>query len=240
MSEGTVARSHVSPVFDRLSATLGDGRTDPPGPDELLALAVQLLRGDVEAALLVARGDRRPVLVARGGAWIEEITELQLDVGEGPCLDTITATDPVLSDDVVVDARWPVLAARWPSQGPRSVLSVPLQLSGDDRAALSFYSCLPGRFSEEEVGSAAMLGPFAALAIESTLHQEDADQLRAALRSSREIGTAIGILMARGGITSEQAFDELVHASQHRNTKLREIAAEVVLTGQLPKVPPPD
>ena len=45
---------------------------------------------------------------------------------------------------------------------------------------------------------------------------------------------AMGILMARGLSTSEQAFDDLRRASQHLNVKLRDIATAVVRSGELP------
>lgn len=64
-----------------------------------------------------------------------------------------------------------------------------------------------------------------------------ADNLEVALKSSRQIGTAMGILMARRLVTSEQAFELLNRASQHLNRKLRDIAEEVELTGTLPNLP---
>ena len=61
--------------------------------------------------------------------------------------------------------------------------------------------------------------------------------LESALDSNREIGMAMGIIMARLGCTREDAFDRLRQASQDGNRKLRDIAAEVVLTGTFE--PPP-
>jgi AmiR/NasT family two-component response regulator len=46
---------------------------------------------------------------------------------------------------------------------------------------------------------------------------------------------AMGILMASGRSTQEQAFAALRRASQHLNRKLRDVAADVVETGQLPE-----
>jgi AmiR/NasT family two-component response regulator len=40
--------------------------------------------------------------------------------------------------------------------------------------------------------------------------------------------------MERERITAEQAFDVLRRASQHLNTKLREVAQELVDTGERP------
>jgi ANTAR domain len=56
---------------------------------------------------------------------------------------------------------------------------------------------------------------------------------------SREIGTAMGVLMARNQMTQEEAFEALRGASQHLNRKLRDVAAEVVDTGVLPDLPAP-
>jgi AmiR/NasT family two-component response regulator len=60
-----------------------------------------------------------------------------------------------------------------------------------------------------------------------------AENLRAALKTNREIAMAIGILMNAYRLTQAQAFDLLRTASQHRHRKVQELAAEVVLTGQL-------
>jgi len=60
------------------------------------------------------------------------------------------------------------------------------------------------------------------------------------MASNREIGMGMGLLMARGLMTQDQAFAVLRRASQHLNRKLHEVAAELVETGQLPRrrVPP--
>jgi signal transduction histidine kinase/DNA-binding response OmpR family regulator/PAS domain-containing protein len=58
--------------------------------------------------------------------------------------------------------------------------------------------------------------------------------LEQALASNRQIGAAMGILMARLKLTDEQAFDLLRKTSQNRHRKLRDIAEEVTMTGELP------
>jgi hypothetical protein len=59
------------------------------------------------------------------------------------------------------------------------------------------------------------------------------DNLHRALASNREIGAAMGILMARHQLTSDQAFDLLRRTSQRAHRKVVAIAAEVIETGQL-------
>jgi DNA-binding response OmpR family regulator len=57
--------------------------------------------------------------------------------------------------------------------------------------------------------------------------------LERALRSNRQIGAAIGILMTLHKLTSEAAFAMLREASNNRNRSLRDLADQVVLTGSL-------
>lgn len=64
--------------------------------------------------------------------------------------------------------------------------------------------------------------------------REQAAHLETALSSSRRIGIAMGIVMERHRVTEEQAFGVLVRLSQESNVKVRDIAARVVETGQLP------
>lgn len=58
--------------------------------------------------------------------------------------------------------------------------------------------------------------------------------LETALASNRQIGAAIGIAMARHGLTQTEAFQVLSRASQDQNRKLREVADDVVFTGEVP------
>lgn len=119
----------------------------------------------------------------------------------------------------------------------RSMFSVQVRMSGREHAALNFYARTPFAFDDLDVGVAAILAPFAALALQNALNERKIANLEIALRSSRQIGIAMGVLMARGLSTPDQAFDQLSRASQHLNRKLRDVAAHVALTGELPPLP---
>jgi hypothetical protein len=60
-----------------------------------------------------------------------------------------------------------------------------------------------------------------------------ATNLHRALDSNRDIGAAMGILMARHQLTSDQAFDLLRRSSQRAHRKIVSIAADVIETGEL-------
>jgi AmiR/NasT family two-component response regulator len=78
------------------------------------------------------------------------------------------------------------------------------------------------------VDQAAVLAAFTSVALAAVSGQQSADTLKAGLVSNREVGKAIGLLMAFHKINDEQAFDILRKASQDMNVKLSVIAREVV------------
>ncbi|WP_270886280.1 ATP-binding protein [Pedococcus sp. 5OH_020] len=63
--------------------------------------------------------------------------------------------------------------------------------------------------------------------------QQTAEHLELALHTNRSIGIAMGILMARHRVTSEEAFGMLRRRSTTTNTKLRLVAEEVLAQGDL-------
>ena len=66
------------------------------------------------------------------------------------------------------------------------------------------------------------------LQAEGAVTGQHAHDLEEALKSSRTIGKAIGILMESRKVSEDKAFAILKQASQDHNRKLREIAAELV------------
>jgi len=60
-----------------------------------------------------------------------------------------------------------------------------------------------------------------------------AEHLQRAVVSNRRIGMAMGILMERHRLTEDQAFDRLRDLSQRRNVKLRDLAEQIIYTGDV-------
>ncbi|WP_406602119.1 GAF and ANTAR domain-containing protein [Lentzea kristufekii] len=150
-----------------------------------------------------------------------ELDELQYDLVEGPCLDVADPAGPAV-------AAAPDLAAE---RGLGAVLSTALlpdvqspRLSG----ALNIYSRRPHGLDETDQAIALLLATHASLALAHTeavdIATLQAEQLRRAIDSRDVIGQAKGILMARRGLTADEAFDLLRRSSQHLNVKLVELA----------------
>jgi hypothetical protein len=60
------------------------------------------------------------------------------------------------------------------------------------------------------------------------LRRDQVEDLERALRTSRTIGAAIGIVMSSRSTTQDEAFALLRSASQRSNRKLRDLAADIV------------
>ena len=65
----------------------------------------------------------------------------------------------------------------------------------------------------------------------------EAANLKRALEHSRDIGAAVGVLMAFHKVPQDEAFELLRRTSQDQNRKLYALAREVIATGELPSRP---
>jgi ANTAR domain/GAF domain len=168
---------------------------------------------------------------------VVEIDALQHQSNEGPCLDAITHRMVYYAEDLSVDLRWPHFAPQAAAAGIRSVLALPIA-ADLQLGALNLYARFPVAFGVVDRAKAAILASLASLALAVAQSHEDeerrADTLQAALRTRETIGEALGILMERERISADQAFEILRRASQHLNIKLREVAQNLVDTGENP------
>lgn len=232
---GTGGLALLGAHFDELAELLRSVQNGTPDPGRVVQFAAGAVPHSEHCGLTLIRGSRPPATVASTGELTLHVDSLQYETNEGPCLQASEGSDVTRADDLAVDDQWPAFARRCVVEtGVRSMFSVRLLLPGDDRAALNFYAYDPGAFDDLDIGTGAIFAPFAALALQNSQLTEENSHLQTALASSRQIGIAVGILMARQLLTAEQAFDRLVRASQHLNRKLRDIAADVERTGELP------
>jgi GAF domain-containing protein len=153
--------------------------------------------------------------------------------------------DAVLEDaifragDLRHDRRWPNFGRRAADEaGINSMLAIRLYVEDFDfLAGLNLYAHANDAFEETTETIVTILATHAALAIAGANARARASNLEKALDSNREIGVAMGVLMAQHKITREQAFGLLRLASQNSNRKLADIAGEVADTGVLRPTP---
>lgn len=94
-----------------------------------------------------------------------------------------------------------------------------------------------GRIDDLEAQAAIDREMIAELRADGIIQHEHVTHLEAALRSSRKIGAALGIVMATHKVSEATAFGMLIMASQQTNRKLRVLAEEILLTGDAGRLP---
>jgi AmiR/NasT family two-component response regulator len=199
-------------------------------------LAVATIEGcDFAGLMLVEDGELlTPVCT---DPVVVEVDACQRQSEEGPCIDAIDHGLIFYADDLENDARWTCFSSEAIAAGIRSVLALPLVDDGQ-KGALNLYARYPAAFGVVDRGKAVVLASLASMALSAAQSHEyeerRTENLEAALLTRQMIGQGEGILMQRERITAAEAFDILRRASQHLNLKLREVARNVVETGEVP------
>ncbi|BCW51060.1 GAF and ANTAR domain-containing protein [Arthrobacter sp. StoSoilB13] len=151
---------------------------------------------------------------------------------EGPCLTAMDKLTSVLVPDLLREHRWPEYVQAASHQGLRSILSVPLLVEGDTRAALNLYSERTNAFSDDDVERAEVFASHASkslrLALKIAQLSDARNDLAAAMQSRTVIDLAVGAIMAQNHCSQEEAFTILRTASSNRNIKLRHLAQSII------------
>jgi len=214
--------------FAVLAQRLRDGKSADEIQQIVVESAVQLIDGCDRAAIGVLDGEKFRSAAATDDI-MRLIDELQNEVGEGPCLEASVDNVAQVDNDIVTGSKWPRLAAIVVERTPvRAMLAVPLVDEGRRSGALNVFADSTDAFDGEAVDNAAILAAFASVALSGAGHAARAEQLEVGMATNREIGAAVGILMATHNITQDQAFELLSNASQRLNRKLRDIASGIV------------
>jgi GAF domain-containing protein len=206
----------------------------------LTALAVGRVPGAERAGITTGGRSERFVTVAATDEIVSLVDLIQYELGHGPCVDAILKKSVFNAADLRVDDRWPEFGRRaFESTGVVSMLSLRLYFEDDDDliAGMNMYASTPAAFDLAAESIALLLATHGALAVANARQREKADNLQVALKNSRTIGIAMGVLMNQQKITQDQAFDLLRIVSQHTHRKVFDIAAEVALTGELSGFP---
>jgi GAF domain-containing protein len=139
---------------------------------------------------------------------------------------------PVVSGSLGSDKRWPRFGGRVARMGMHSALSLPLMVDDDVIGAINAYAAKRDAFGDWAVRLGSQFaGPAAASVYNAQLlaqAQERAETLHRALESRAVIDQAIGVLRSRTGASSQEAFDRLMRISQTDQTKLRDVAQQLV------------
>lgn len=233
-AEDFAAVAELAEHFTALVDALHDGAETGLDPDRIIALARSSVPGSHEVGI-VAWNDGQLHTMACTSLVLEELDRIRDETGEGPALDAIQGSDLVLSGDLAEDPRWPEFGRRVTERtGIRSLATYRLYLAHRHRAALTFCSIWPHGFTDLAVEIGVIFASYCSLATLAELLGDGGASVYDRFQVHREIGMAVGILMASTGVDSGEAYSRLRTASREMHRSWAGTAAQVIRDGRLP------
>jgi GAF domain len=122
-------------------------------------------------ALVLMAGMESSGMLAGAGRHATTVTGLQMELGEGPCLQAYASGVPVLLPDLTADGanRWPAFAAAAVAVGVHAEFSLPLTVGAGGIGTLDLCRDRPGMLDEEHLADALVT---ADIARDAVLYQQ--------------------------------------------------------------------
>jgi GAF domain-containing protein len=227
----TVSADGLRQALDQLA----DLRTAPVTVEEALdrvaVSADALFCVDGTTLMLVDRDQALRNLAAsdRRAAVLEE---LQATHGEGPCVDAFDDKQPVATDDLGREDRWPAFSPDAARRRLLAVLASPIPYSEQAVGVVAVFAAQPHPWTEAEREAIVAFTELVALLILNAMQARErgrvAAELQVALDSRVVIEQAKGVLVGRHGLTTRQAFERLRRQARDQRRPLSEVARAVV------------
>ena len=226
-----ISTAHLSDLFVDVADTLVDDYDVVDFLTSLCEHATLVSGADAVGIMLTDhRGDLR--FMASSNDAGRDLEQVQLRVGEGPCLDCVRTMEPVVNTDLAEAAQWPAFAPHAIDAGFHSVHAFPMRLREQAIGALNLFSVRETRFEPGEVRVVQSLADVATIAIlqERTIARAEAltEQLQGALNSRIVIEQAKGALARIEGITVDEAFERLRERARSSRQRLVDVAATLL------------
>jgi GAF domain len=217
-----------------LDAMARAGDAGPSSPIErVCTAAVTLLSLSGAGASLVGDGQLRGA-AGVSGPGIALIHELELTLGEGPCLEAWASLGPVLEPDLnnPIEVRWPVFAKAATGAGVLAVFALPLRLGAIAIGALALYRDRSGPLSEQELALALVLAGVATQVILGLQAGAAPEQLHRLLSDEpahwAEVHQATGMVSVQLGVPLDEAYVRLRSHAFAEGRPMRAVAGDVI------------
>ena len=223
--------AETTAAFDRLASLVYTAPDVPSVLHAIVEAAVDLIPGcDHATVAMIVKGEF--TTVAATDEVARRVDRYERELGDGPCVDAIVEDAFQIDTDIRTGSQWPRLAEKVLATTPvRGMIGYRLMIEGRKTGALNVFSDTPGALDAASADAGAVLAAFASVAVTAATQHERAEQLQQGLASNREIGKAIGLLMAAHRVDADEAFALLRTTSSRMNVKLVDIAARVVELG---------
>ncbi|MCR6490657.1 GAF and ANTAR domain-containing protein [Amycolatopsis sp. OK19-0408] len=157
------------------------------------------------------------------------LEDLQLTVGEGPCVDAFATGGPILVPDLAAAlSRWPAFGSGAAGLGAAAVFSFPLQVGVVRLGSLDLYRDRPGLLTHEQVTDALLLADLATQAVVDQLDGHATSDLTWLADSHVEIHQAVGMVKIQLDATTDVALLRLRGYAFSQGLTLSHVARQVV------------
>jgi GAF domain-containing protein len=184
------------------------------------------------AGLMLVDPDQLLRSVAVSDRRVHDLEELQIQHGEGPCVEAFEDKTLVDTEDLAAEARWPKFSPAAVERSLRAVLASPIPYNQHAIGVVVVFSAKAQPWSPEGELALVAFTDLAALTIANTLQSEEqgelATQLQRALDARVVIEQAKGALVAREGLSDREAFERLRRQARSQRRRVVEVAAEVM------------
>jgi len=228
-----MSSDRVSRVWARVA---GQSLGAPVSVAHVCAAVVDAIEVDgAGVTVMVGSAVRETVQVT--DAVAASLEELQVTLGEGPCVDSFGEGGPVLAVDLRLSeylGRWPAFAPAALDRGARAVFALPLQIGAIRLGVLDLYRARPGGLSESELADALVFADTVGMLLLDGAAGVGADAAELASQEedplSRQavVHQATGMILVQLGSTADTAFARLRAYAFAHNRPLSEIARDVV------------
>jgi GAF domain-containing protein len=193
--------------------------------------AVNAIPGAEGAGLTLNEQGRSDTVVA-SAQFVQDVDDIQYGINEGPCITAAATGETVRSGSLSADRRWPKFGQRVGRLGVHSVLSLPLITDDIVVGAMNMFARGKHAFDERAERVGEFFAVPAAIAVQNAqiLAQTKrlSENLQQALVNRAVIDQAIGIIISRTGLTTDEAFERLRTRSQKEHLKVSAVAVSVV------------
>lgn len=195
----------------------------------ICATAVQVIPGCDHACITTMKGGGDLVTEGATDDVAMLVDKYERQTRQGPCLDAIMDVAYQHDPDITVHSAWPELSELVLANTPvRGMIGYRLLVGSRKAGALNIFADRPGALTKESADMGAIVASFASVTVAGAAANHRAETLHQGLQSNREIGKAIGLLMATHHVDEDEAFEVLRRASSEMNVKLAEVARQFV------------
>jgi hypothetical protein len=171
----------------------------------------------------------------------EQLMELQLTLGEGPCHEVLASAAPVLAadlDDAEAGRRWPAFTPEAREHGAGAVFAFPLIVGAIRAGVMGLYRRSAGPLRDGQLGDLLILADVATLLLLDSLGDGgpaaggdgaglDGQSPDLALHRA-EIDQATGMLTVQLGVPVREAFARLRAYAYSEDRRLADVASDIV------------